>query len=377
MLVAHEVICYDPANIYYKAKAKESSMQLLKYIPAVIAAAPMMACAASQINAEQVTCSGTQTTDTTNGLQIDCLGSLTIFGGRLISDEDIKLTASDALYLDLITVRTPKNISLTGNSVSLGNNAKLDGYQVTVNSKMDCANAGVIVGELDCNTNIVNSGVIVGGIRTPGTINGVISLNPGFTNGGNNGAAGGAISFDSTGSTNGGNIIARGTTNGGIVSSTNGASAGSGFWIFNPPGVDLSGSTCQPTGAPSVFKLIEDGTRYCASGKTRFHQVRFIRTTAECRTLPTSFEMAATSDFPPADTTLRSAQCTDDAGLNSSCLIYDAVDGSGNPIQPSAGRLDLKWNKNGALQKLEGRIIEKTADDCYSESSLKFVKGKK
>jgi hypothetical protein len=69
------------------------------------------------------------------------------------------------------------------------------------------------------------------------------------------------------------------------------------------------------------------------------------------------------------------AQCSDVGGMLSSCLLYDAVDGGSNPIsQPSVGRLELKWGKKGDLRKLEARIIEKTSDDCHSESTLKFVK---
>lgn len=342
-------------------------MQLMKNIAAIIAAAPMMAYAASQINAEQVTCSGTQTTDTTNGLQIACAGSLTIFGGSLTSDEDINLTASDALYLDAVTLTTAKNISLTGSSVSVGSNAKLDGQQLTINSTQDCVNAGLIAGALNCNTNIVNTGVIGGSVVTdnnhlvlpvrPGSLgdNGVVPV------GNITGTPGAAISV---GGWSDSSIIPRDVT---LVGIANGEKT-----VINYGGR----AACQATGVPAIFKMIEAGSRYCAGGKTQFHQVRFLRTTAECHNLPGTVELAPTQDFPMDSSTIQStAQCSDVGGMLSSCLLYDAVDGGSNPIQqPSVGRLELKWGKKGDLRKLEARIIEKTSDDCHSESTLKFVK---
>jgi hypothetical protein len=300
-------------------------MNVLKSLVALLAVIPLAGFAAAQNNAEQVTCSGTQTTDMTNGLQIDCVGSLTIYGGSLTSDGDIKLTASDVLDLEAVTLTTTKNIILIGNGVSIGRN-------VAVNANHLFA------------TNIVNNGIIsqsgvlptcVNTIPSSATISvgGWVDPNPNFRQ---------------------------------QVCSLTG---------INSDQV-VSTSLCQATdNNPPIFKIIEVGTRYCSSGKTRYHQVRFLRAEgAACHTLPSTVELAPTQDFSMGSTTERTAQCSDTGATHSSCLLYDAINGSATPIQPSAGRVDLTWSKNGNLQKVEGRIIEQTSADCHSESTLKFIK---
>ncbi len=313
-------------------------MYILKYLAALIAVAPLVCSAASQINADQVTCSGTQTTDSTNGLQIDCVGSLTVVGGSLVSDSFIKLTATDALYLDSITVTAP-TIDLAGATISYSGTAKFDSTNLTAN----------------------NRSVV------PVPVSGSLSLPSGST--------GGRISISGNGSgslalTNGG-----GSTNGSISAGARGriplAGNGSGSITL----ANGAGGVCSSSGVPSVFQVVESGTHYCAGHKNAFHRIKFFRTTAECHTAPTSFEIASTQDFPQdGSTQSKIAECSNIGTGNSSCVLYDAIDGSGNLVQPYAGRLALKWGRNGKIHSLEGHVIEKTLDGCHSESTLKFVR---
>jgi hypothetical protein len=296
----------------------------MKYIGAMLVAAPLVCSAASQNLANQVSCTGTLTTDSTNGLQIDCTGSLTLVGGSLTSDSSIKLTASDTLFLDNITVTAPTINLSGGNTVSIGNSVKIDISNLNINVMGNSTLVDPVSGALP-------NGVVL-------TASGGDNVRP---------------------------IIDPGVIiHGPIVR-------------FPEPVIQLQvgGGSCSSSGIPSVFQIVESGTRFCADGKKDYHQIWFLRTTAECHTAPTNFEIAPTQDFPTDDSTQNiTADCHNNGAENSSCFISDATEGSTNLTQPTAGRLTLKWGRNGKIHKLVGHIIEKSLDGCHSESTLKFIK---
>lgn len=309
-------------------------MDIVKCIAVIAAAVPLVCSAASQNNAEQVTCSGTQTTDTTNGLQIDCVGSLTIVGGSLTSDTFIKLTASDALYLDNITVKAP-SVNLDGATISVGSAAKIDSANSYVSAGISLMIGNQLAGGAAWGGNSLNN-YSSGSVLT----NGSISIGAGGIRGKE------AITL---------------TGNNSIPTTP---------WTIT---TIVEGKSCTQSGAISVFKTVESGTRFCAGSKKAFHRVQFLRATAECRVAPGSFDIAATQDFPWDTTQTKVAECNDIGGGNSSCALYDTSNSS-NTAQLYAGRLALKWGRDGDIHGLSGRIIEKTADGCHSESTLKLVK---
>jgi hypothetical protein len=270
-------------------------------------------------------------------LQIDCVGSLTIVGGSLTSDSFIKLTASDALYFDKITITAP-NITLTGNTISSSTSTKFDTLNInlTANGKptLTCPFSGHLSGST---VTVLNSkGLTLTWVDNATNVGRGCDLN----------AIGGT-----------GAVI----TNSGV--------------LYPGGAITLSSGQCSSTGVPSVFKMVESGTRYCAGFKSAFHQVRFLRTTAECHTAPSSFEIAPTQDFPSdSSTQSKAAECSNINTSKSSCVLYEATGGNSNSSQPYAGRLAVKWGRNGEISRLSGHIIEKSLDGCHSESTLKFIK---
>lgn len=331
-------------------------MKRLNYIAFACLGLPMSGFAASQINLQEFTCSGLQTTDSVSNLTINCEGDLTMKGGTIAANGDIMLKASGRIMMDNITVDTPATISF------------------------DAALGGEMTASVVFNASgYVHPGNGVGGLRIGGDLIkpplrpisvGSWLISPGIGGSGTF-APGTELQVSEPG------II--GSIDGHIIYTSGGSSRGSGN-TGAASGIIINGGShggAQPEPCTeSTFRIKQTSKHYCGSGKTKTQEHLFLRAINECSGNPSQFQLSTSQDFPNDSTTVSmAANCSDTGKHHGVCMLYNPTTTDGVLSTPISftGLLKLTRKANGQITELHGDVLQQTYDGCSSQTQLKSL----
>ena len=127
-------------------------MRYLMILLVAYALSPALANASPGLSVENLVCQGTETTDISDVLSIDCSGDLALLGGSITADSKILITAIGTLTLDDLLLSAPE-ISLSGSSIFLEDGASITGNTLFIAVTDDSSGALSVSPGADISTN--------------------------------------------------------------------------------------------------------------------------------------------------------------------------------------------------------------------------------
>jgi hypothetical protein len=320
-------------------------MKLLKHLAFASLGLPISGFAASQINLQEFTCSGLQTTNSVSNLTINCDGDLTLKGGTITANGDIMLKASGRIMMDSITVDTPTIINFDATAVDTTPTVALNvsGYVLPGNG----------LGGMGIGGDIIRPPVVLSGsgwqpLPTPSA--------PSFCASSN------------------GRVVCTIILPQGISRVFNpGSGNAAGGTIIS---VGYHGGVQPPPCTESTFRIKQTGERYCPTQNIKFKEDAFLRVVGECSGNPSQFQVSTSQDFPDDSTTVTlKANCSPLDKSHATCLMYNPTTTDGVLSIPTAftGLLKLARKSNGQITHLHGEVIQQSLDGCNTQIQLKSL----